>query len=207
MVNIFGSFRYQPSLYSEEASVSTKVGAFAISINKAQGQTFARVGVLLQKPAFTHGQLYAASSRVQTLCEKNKTNNKKRSKRHVLLMILLKRPEVVVYTYTPKYELNQLTRKFHAEFESGRLAIDLGLSTMGRCLSQSIELFSYLGGYVGMWLGISLLAIFDLAEILVRFGYFAFKKRQKQRVAEKQEAERWGTRAAWTTHGGKVVPY
>lgn len=39
--------------------------AFAMTINKSQGQTLKRVGIdLLMKPVFTHGQLYVASSRV-----------------------------------------------------------------------------------------------------------------------------------------------
>ena len=38
--------------------------AFAMTINKAQGQTFARVGVFLEQPCFSHGQLYVAASRV-----------------------------------------------------------------------------------------------------------------------------------------------
>ena len=37
--------------------------AFAMTINKAQGQTLQRAGVLLDEPVFTHGQLYVASSR------------------------------------------------------------------------------------------------------------------------------------------------
>jgi len=37
--------------------------AFAMSVNKAQGQTLACTGVLLNEPVFTHGQLYLASSR------------------------------------------------------------------------------------------------------------------------------------------------
>jgi len=37
--------------------------AFAMTINKAQGQTLDCVGVLLDEPVFTHGQLYVASSR------------------------------------------------------------------------------------------------------------------------------------------------
>ncbi|UYV72038.1 hypothetical protein LAZ67_9001606 [Cordylochernes scorpioides] len=41
--------------------------AFAMTINKAQGQTSARVGLLLQEPVFTHGQLYVPFSRVLTL--------------------------------------------------------------------------------------------------------------------------------------------
>lgn len=40
--------------------------AFAMTINKSQGQTFDNVGILLRKPVFTHGQLYVASSRVRS---------------------------------------------------------------------------------------------------------------------------------------------
>lgn len=38
--------------------------AFAMTINKAQGQTLSRVGIYLSSPVFTHGQLYVAASRV-----------------------------------------------------------------------------------------------------------------------------------------------
>lgn len=38
--------------------------AFAMTINKAQGQTFDRVGIYLPRPCFSHGQLYVAMSRV-----------------------------------------------------------------------------------------------------------------------------------------------
>ena len=41
--------------------------AFAMTINKAQGQTFDRVGLLLRQPVFSHGQLYVAFSRVRSL--------------------------------------------------------------------------------------------------------------------------------------------
>ena len=37
--------------------------AFAVTINKSQGQTFDRVGILLEEPVFSHGQLYVAFSR------------------------------------------------------------------------------------------------------------------------------------------------
>ena len=38
--------------------------AFAMTTNKSQGKTFENVGVYLQNPVFSHGQLYVASSRV-----------------------------------------------------------------------------------------------------------------------------------------------
>ena len=38
--------------------------AFAMTIDKSQGQSVAHVGVDLQTPVFSHGQLYVAMSRV-----------------------------------------------------------------------------------------------------------------------------------------------
>jgi ATP-dependent DNA helicase PIF1 len=38
--------------------------AFAITINKSQGQTFNNVGVYLSSPVYSHGQLYVVISRV-----------------------------------------------------------------------------------------------------------------------------------------------
>jgi hypothetical protein len=38
--------------------------AFALTINKSQGQSLDEVGVDLRRPVFTHGQLYVALSRV-----------------------------------------------------------------------------------------------------------------------------------------------
>ncbi|CAF1932880.1 unnamed protein product [Rotaria magnacalcarata] len=40
--------------------------AFAMSINKAQGQSLKVAGVNLETPCFSHGQLYGACSRVGT---------------------------------------------------------------------------------------------------------------------------------------------
>ena len=40
--------------------------AFAMTINKAQGQSFDTVGIDLRKPTFTHGQLYVALSRARS---------------------------------------------------------------------------------------------------------------------------------------------
>ncbi|XP_065682429.1 ATP-dependent DNA helicase pif1-like [Hydra vulgaris] len=39
--------------------------AYSMTINKSQGQTFARVVVYLKKPCFSHGQLYVACSRTR----------------------------------------------------------------------------------------------------------------------------------------------
>ncbi len=39
--------------------------AFAMTINKSQGQSLGKVGILLRVPVFTHGQLYTAFSRAQ----------------------------------------------------------------------------------------------------------------------------------------------
>lgn len=41
------------------------IPAFCITINKSQGQTYNRVGIDLQVPVFTHGQLYVAFSRAR----------------------------------------------------------------------------------------------------------------------------------------------
>jgi hypothetical protein len=43
--------------------------AFAMTINKAQGQTFDRIGLYLASPVFSHGQLYVAFSRVRRLSD------------------------------------------------------------------------------------------------------------------------------------------
>ena len=40
--------------------------AFAITVNKSQGQTLKHAGVWLRGDVFTHGQLYVACSRVST---------------------------------------------------------------------------------------------------------------------------------------------
>lgn len=55
--------------------------AFAMSINKSQGQSLKVVGIDLRDDCFSHGQLYAALSRVGSvknlhiLCNEHKTKN------------------------------------------------------------------------------------------------------------------------------------
>ncbi|KAG0719939.1 hypothetical protein GWK47_049469 [Chionoecetes opilio] len=45
--------------------------AFAMTINKCQGQTKSYVGVYLPTPVFTHGQLYVSLSRVGVLMRRS----------------------------------------------------------------------------------------------------------------------------------------
>ncbi|XP_018568484.1 ATP-dependent DNA helicase PIF1-like [Anoplophora glabripennis] len=45
--------------------------AYAMTVNKSQGQTFSRVGVYLKRPCFSHGQMYVAFSRVDLEAEEN----------------------------------------------------------------------------------------------------------------------------------------
>ncbi len=40
---------------------------YSMTINKAQGQTISKVGVLLERSCFGHGQLYVALSRVRRM--------------------------------------------------------------------------------------------------------------------------------------------
>ena len=56
--------------------------AFAVTINKSQGQTFDRVGIYLPEPVFSHGKLYVAFSRatsregIKVLCIDGTVNEK-----------------------------------------------------------------------------------------------------------------------------------
>ena len=43
--------------------------AFAMTINKAQGQTFDAIGIHLDEPVFSHGQLYVAFSRCRRMAD------------------------------------------------------------------------------------------------------------------------------------------
>ncbi|GBM31758.1 hypothetical protein AVEN_56875-1 [Araneus ventricosus] len=43
------------------------IPAYAMTINKSQGQTFDQVGIYFDEPVFSHGQLYVALSRSRNL--------------------------------------------------------------------------------------------------------------------------------------------
>jgi ATP-dependent exoDNAse (exonuclease V) alpha subunit len=56
-----------------------------MTINKSQGQTFNKVGILLDRPVFAYGQLYVALSRARSISSLifQFTENKKVSLLHV----------------------------------------------------------------------------------------------------------------------------
>ena len=45
--------------------------SYSMTINKAQGQTFNKVGICIQRPCFSHGQLYIAFSRARRFADVN----------------------------------------------------------------------------------------------------------------------------------------
>lgn len=53
-------------------------------------------------------------------------------------------------------------------------------------LFQSVELFSYIGGYMGMWLGISLVSLFDFVEMIFDVLAYPAIKWKKKRKKSKQ---------------------
>ena len=57
--------------------------AFAMTVNKSQGQTFERIGLLLDEPIFSHGQFYVALSRTTTR-EGVKINSKSKKVNNVV---------------------------------------------------------------------------------------------------------------------------
>jgi ATP-dependent exoDNAse (exonuclease V) alpha subunit len=73
--------------------------SFAMTINKAQGQTIPIVGVYLPEPVFSHGQLYVALSRATAKSnikiltikdnEKDTKNSKKRKRTEALVTTTL----------------------------------------------------------------------------------------------------------------------
>ncbi|UYV60620.1 hypothetical protein LAZ67_1001681 [Cordylochernes scorpioides] len=63
--------------------------ALAMTINKVQGQTFDRVGLLLQAPVFTHGYLYWAFSRVRTLDSRKMPPHRLNLKDGAIVMLLI----------------------------------------------------------------------------------------------------------------------
>nr|CAD2208897.1 unnamed protein product [Meloidogyne enterolobii] len=66
--------------------------AFAMTVNKAQGQTLEKLGIDLSKDVFSHGQLYVALSRVrswQALSIRLLSNNNERKVKNVVFKEIL----------------------------------------------------------------------------------------------------------------------
>lgn len=57
--------------------------AFAMTINKAQGQTFNKIAIDLRKDVFNHGQLYVAVSRVRSFDSLKIYLGSQRSKKNI----------------------------------------------------------------------------------------------------------------------------
>nr|XP_015917721.1 uncharacterized protein LOC107447351 [Parasteatoda tepidariorum] len=47
---------------------------------------------------------------------------------------------------------------------------------------QNVEAFSNIGGYVGIWLGISLVAVYDFLETVILIISYPFKRYKKAKV-------------------------
>ncbi len=64
-------------------------------INKSQGQTFDRLGLLLPQPVFSHGQQYVAFSRVRSLTSikvqiiKEEKNSERRKTKNIVFKEIL----------------------------------------------------------------------------------------------------------------------
>ncbi|XP_054706911.1 acid-sensing ion channel 4-A-like [Uloborus diversus] len=66
---------------------------------------------------------------------------------------------------------------------------------------DTMELFSYLGGYSGVWLGFSLLTVYELLEIVFTTILFAIKKHKKYNYQKKIARRIFGLRK----HSKKLV--
>ena len=66
---LFPGLSWHPKIPNYPSSCSVSSSHFAslnsMTINKAQGQTFQKLGVYLDKPVFSHGQLYVALLRAR----------------------------------------------------------------------------------------------------------------------------------------------
>uniref|UniRef100_A0A0L8G2V3 ATP-dependent DNA helicase n=1 Tax=Octopus bimaculoides TaxID=37653 RepID=A0A0L8G2V3_OCTBM len=85
------------------------VPAFAITINKSQGQSFNNVGIILPSPIFSHGQLYVALSRSRS-SNNIKMSVKDHPKQGELIGVAVVRYGAGILKWTEE-ELKEMDRK------------------------------------------------------------------------------------------------
>ncbi|XP_015913717.2 uncharacterized protein [Parasteatoda tepidariorum] len=55
---------------------------------------------------------------------------------------------------------------------------------------ESMELFSVIGGYMGMYLGVSIVAVYDFAEIVMTGVYTFWRKHSKKKKQSKKRNQK-----------------
>ncbi|XP_035221235.1 FMRFamide-activated amiloride-sensitive sodium channel-like [Stegodyphus dumicola] len=69
--------------------------------------------------------------------------------------------------------------------ESGFISVEIYLDDteiirlQHRPQYRDVELFSHIGGFIGVWLGVSLVSVMDLLEALCRIFTYVFRKRNQ----------------------------
>ncbi|XP_035232661.1 FMRFamide-activated amiloride-sensitive sodium channel-like isoform X2 [Stegodyphus dumicola] len=87
------------------------------------------------------------------------------------------------YHFQERYERDKPNETME---ESGLISVQIYLDVseviryQHRPQYRTVELFSYIGGYIGIWMGISLVELMDFLEALCRIFTYAFRKRNTE---------------------------